>query len=374
MKPNNGFYLRNAAAALLAVLLLAAPAAARRRSLNFRLGWRHRKSTATVRADGLETEKEKKNEPVRLMRGRWTAAARESIDALIAAKGKTSKSYDETRPPVAILPWSDAAVAGDPAELVFLKLITDAAFKFDDSWWEIIPPGYGRQPARAAYDRFVNLPRSVWESQPAYDAWRKTMLTSYLKLCRGVGRKACRSYLARLWDGWREDEAEDYAKKVLDQELAEPATEETVRGEPGDPKPLRVRRGLRVIPEMRDLVSKLREAGFDVWVVDDAPQPVLAPSAESYGVDPSRVYGVQNSTDGPRLGSDVVLPVPTRGGKTEYVQATLGRPADLAVGRDRADLDLLSYGKGLRIVFDGDPALVREARRRDWVVQPSFAR
>ncbi len=360
-----------AAAAIAASLFLAGPAAARRRPLNFRLAWRHHKSTTTARPAEAEA---RKDAAVRLMRGRWTPAVRSAIDALIAAKGKTSPGYDENRPPVAVLPWSDAAVIGDPAELLFLRLITDARFRFDDAWWTIIPPGYGRQPARSAYDRFANLPRSVWATQPAYDEWRKTMLSSYLKLCRGVGRKACRSYLARLWSGWRADEAEEYARKTLAEEMATPATTELVAGQLGDPQPLRARRGLRVIPEMRDLVAKLRAAGFDVWVVDDVPQPVLAASAEVYGVDPSRVYGVQNSTDGPRLGPDVLLPVPTRGGKTEFVQSALGRPADLAVGRDRDDLDLLSYGRGLRVVFDGDPALVKDARRRGWLVQPSLAR
>ncbi len=32
--------------------------------------------------------------------------------------------------------------------------------------------------------------------------------------------------------------------------------------------------------------AKLLAAGFDVWVVDDLPQPVLTVSAADYGVDP----------------------------------------------------------------------------------------
>ena len=125
---------------------------------------------------------------------------------------------------------------------------------------------------------------------------------------------------------------------------------------------------------MRDLVSKLRASGFDVWVIDDVPQPVLAASTLDYGVDPSRAYGVQNSTDGARMGADVLKPVPTRGGKTEVVQSLLGRPADLVLGRDAADLDVLAYGDGLRIALDGDPELVKKAGERGWLVQHAFAR
>ncbi len=362
-------------------LLLCAPAAAKPRSLNWRLRKKLAVSTDTV--SGVEPSSgtvrsfdvpAPSTAPARLMGGRWTPETRAAIEKLIAERGRTSAGYDAKVPPVAVLPWSDAAVAGDPAELVFLRLVTEAKFKFSDPWWELVPIVYGRQPTRAAYDSFISLSTSVWTAQPGYHGWRKGMLSSYVDLCRGVGRKECRSYLARLWAGWRSDEAEDFAKETLTAEKRRAASSEAVPGEPGDPAPLHARRGLRVIPEMRDLASKLKGAGFDVWVVDDIPQSVLLASAKDYGVDPSRVYGVQSSTDGPRMGAEVLKPVPTRGGKAEIVQSALGRPADLVVGRDLADFDVLNYGDGVRVVFDLDPELVKKAKERGWLVQKAFAR
>jgi hypothetical protein len=52
----------------------------------------------------------------------------------------------------------------------------------------------------------------------------------------------------------------------------------------------------------------------------------------------------------------------------------LGRPADLVVGRDAADFDVLAYGVGLRVVLDADPDLVKKAAERGWLVQRAFAR
>ncbi|MBI3565503.1 MAG: hypothetical protein HY079_09940 [Elusimicrobia bacterium] len=364
-------------------LSLAAPAAAKPkpRSLNWRMRKKPVVSTATV--EGVEPSSgsvrsfevaASSDAPTRLMGGRWTPEVRAAIEKLIAERGSRAPGYDQKVPPVAVLPWSDAAVAGDPAELVFLRLVSDAKFKVSDAWWDIVPIVYGRQPTRAAYESFVSLSSAVWTSQPGYHGWRKGMLTSYVDLCRGVGRKECRSYLARLWAGWRFDEAEEFSKETLSAEKRRPGSSEAVPGEPGDKAPLHARRGLRVIPEMRDLSAKLRASGFDVWVIDDLPQPVLAASAADYGVDPSRVYGVQNSTDGARMGADVLKPVPTRGGKTEIVQNQLGRPADLVVGRDAADFDVLNYGDGLRVVLDLDPELVKKAKERGWLVQRAFAR
>lgn len=366
---------RKSLAVLLLSVFAAAPAAARRRTLNWRMRPKPAASTATVAsAAEAEVSTTPARVPLKLMRGRWSPATREAIDALIAERGRGAPGYDPKSPPVAVLPWSDSSVSGDPAELVFLSLVSESKFKVDDDWWDIVPIAYGRQPTRAAYEEMVTLSSTVWTSQPSYHAWRKGMLDGYVSMCRGVGRRECRSYLARLWSGWRQDDAQDYAKTVLDAEMRRVSRVEMIPGEPGDRHPLRARRGLRVVPEMRDLVAKLREAGFDVWVIDDVPQPVLAASAEDYGVDPSRIYGVRNSTAGVRMGDGVTVPVPTRGGKTAVLQSSLGRPAALVVGRDSADFDLLSYGDGVRVVFDSDPGLVEKARERGWLVQKSFVR
>ena len=354
-------------------LLLALPALAKKpRSLNYRL----RSKPAAVETEAGESTATAKVESrtATLPPGRWKMEVRAALEKLIAERGRKSPGYDAKRPPVAVMPWSDAAVSGDPAELVFLRLVTDVRFQFNDSFWEIIPIAYGRQPARAAYDQFVQLSSSVWKSDPTYDAYRKKMLSSYLELCKGVGRKECRSYLSRLGAGWRDDDAYDFSRRTLEREKNSDVTQEVVRGEPEDRAPLSLRRGLRLIAEMRDLSAKLRDEGFDVWVIDDVPQPVLAASAVDYHLDPSRVYGVHNSTDGPRMGAGILKPVPTRGGKAEALQSLLGRPADLVFGRDTADFELLSHGDGLRIVFDRDEELVRRAAERGWLVQPSFAR
>lgn len=310
----------------------------------------------------------------RLMSGRWKPEVRAAIDGFIAERGKLAPGYDAARPPVAVLPWSDALVAGDPAELVFLSLATKVDFRFDDEWWEIIPIGHGRQPSRAAYNNFISFSSAVWSSQPDYHTYRKAVLGSYLGLCREIGRKECRQYLMRVWAGWLENDAVEYARAALAVEKGRPSGIELVRSEPGDQEPLRVRRGLRLIPEMRDLALKLLEAGVDVWIVDDVPQPALLASAADYGVHPSRVAGILAAPDAARYSAAILKPVPTRTGKAEIVKASVGRAPDFALGRDSADLDLLSYGSGLRVILSGDKELEAKAKEKGWLIQPSLAR
>ncbi|MDX6768262.1 MAG: hypothetical protein SF051_01910 [Elusimicrobiota bacterium] len=354
---------------LLAVISILAVDAAAKPPKNFR------RRPKPAPADAVETSTAPaKAAPARLLAGRWTPEARAALEGFIAARGKGAPGYDAAKPPVAVLPWSDALVSGDPAELVFLRLVSRAELRFDDALWEIVPIAYGRQPARAAYEQFVRLSSVTWGAQPAYHQYRKALLGSYLDLCRGVGRKECRSYLARLWSGYKESDAEDYARAALAEEKSRPAAVELVAAEEGDPAPLKIRRGMRLLPHMRDLVAKLRAAGVDVWVVDDVPQQTLLAAAADYGVDPSRVAGIANAPDGARLSAAVLKPIPLRGGKAEVVRKAVGRAADLVIGRDAADLELLSDGEGVRIALTGDPALEKAAAERGWVVQPSLAR
>lgn len=326
-----------------------------------------RSETSTAPVRGLMARA-----PLRVAAGRWTPEVRAALDRFLAERGEGAPGYNPARPPVAVLPWSDAMVVGDPAELVFLCLTTKADFRFNDRWWEIIPVAYGRRPARVAYEHFIQLSSSVWQAQPEYHNYRKAILASYIELCRGVGRRECRQYLMRLWAGWNEKEAVDYSRQAIEEEKTRPAALELVRAEEGDAAPLRVRRGLRHIAEMRDLAIKLRAAGVDVWVVDDLPQPVLTAAAADYGIDPSRVVGVRATVVGAFLTASVRKPVPTRGGKTEIVQSALGRSADLVIGRDAADIDLLAYGNGLRVALSGDPEFEALARRKGWLIQPSM--
>ena len=356
-------------AGLFALLVLAAVPAAARRPKNFRLMW---KKNAVVAETSESTAAF--HGPRRVMPGRWTPEVRAALDAFLAERGVGAPGYDAGKPPVVILPWSDALVAGDPAELVFLRLTTRVDFHFTDEWWNIVPVASGRQPARAAYDHFISLSSAVWQSQPDYHRYRKTILASYLGLCREIGRRECRQYLMRVWAGWKEYEAVEYAAQDLSEEKSRPAGVELVSAEPGDASPLRVRRGLRLIPEMRDLAQKLRAAGMDVWIVDDVPQPVLTAAAADFGIDPSRIVGIRAGADGARYSAAILKPSPIRGGKAEIVKASLGRAPDLVLGRDAADVELLSYGDGLRVVLSGDKALEAKAKEKGWLIQPSLAR
>jgi hypothetical protein len=309
----------------------------------------------------------------RLALGRWKPEVKLAVEVFAADNGKTSSSYDPEHPPVAVLPWEDAAVVGDLGELVFQRLVERAEFKFDDAWWGIVPLAYGRQRIRAAHEQFFGLSRTIWDAQPTYHQYWKGMLESYQQTCRKVDRKDCRIYLARLLKGFERDELIDYAKAVASDERQRPVAIERVPEAEGDDKPANIRRGLRELPEMKDLARLLLAAGFDVWIVDLESQQILDAQAPAYGIDRSRIVGIPQALFRSRITSKIEEPVPTRGGKIDAMVSRLGRPPVFAVGAGYDDKDILDYTAGLRLVLDrGDKRMAEVARKRGWLVQPAF--
>jgi phosphoserine phosphatase len=309
----------------------------------------------------------------RLAPGSWKGSVKLALERFAADLGRDSERYDPEQPPVAVLAWDDAAVAGDLGELVFQRLVRKVEFKFDDDWWSLVPLAYGRQRIRAAHEQFYGLPQAAWPSQPTYQQFQKFMLESYRDSCRKVSRKDCRMYLARLLKGFAREEIAEYARSVIEEEAQRAFEPERVGQSPEDQDPVTVRRGLREIPEMKDLCRLLLAAGFDVWVVDAEPSVLLSTSAPAYGVAASRVLGIKQTLFRGALTGKIEEPVPFGSGKVDALLGAVGRPPALVVASSYDDRELLRYGSGLRLILDrGDPLLREEARKRGWLVQPPF--
>lgn len=353
-----------------AVLLFAGaslPLAQAKRSKNPRR--RRRPPAHAVRPPALPEGPAKE----RLAAGRWDPRVKAALEDLVFEKGKINAGYDPLQPPVAVFAWDDAAIVNDSSEAVFTRLVERVDFKFEDGFWQNVPLAYGRQRLRAYYEQFSGEPQSVWLRQSAYQEYRKSFLRNYEDMCHRLGRKECRSWLSKLCWGFKEDELREYAQAVVRDELGRPLETESVRLSADDRAPATIRRGLRAIPEIRDLFRLLIGAGFDVWVIADGNQWATETMAKEYGVDPSRVAGIRVVLEKGKLGSEVAEPVPFRAGKVDAIASFIGRPPALAVGADPWDAEMLGYGDGLRVLLDkGDAALKAIAGENGWLIQPAF--
>jgi hypothetical protein len=105
-------------------------------------------------------------------------------------------------------------------------------------------------------------------------------------------------------------------------------------------------------------------------MLSSAIQPAAEAFASLYGVKPDRVIGTRVHTVNGKLTARVLDPVPSGVGRVEAAIHFIGDPPVLAVGGE-GDEELLSYGRGLRIVVVPGTGVKADGwRAKGWLVQP----
>ncbi|MBI5884134.1 MAG: hypothetical protein HZB91_13650 [Elusimicrobia bacterium] len=323
-----------------------------------------------------------KGPPPLLAPGRWDPAVRAHIDEFIRSQGKDAPEYDPNNPPVAVFSLNDVLIENDLGEAVFQRMVLSSQtvvpafdFKLEEDFWPILPAAFGRHRLYSDYQSLLTIPVSVWPEQPGYRRMRKGFVKMYRDFCSQRGRKECRGLLARMFKGFTEDEAVSYAKDVVNDELKQPLGLAFLEDRGSDPFPERIRTGLRLVPEMKDLLIVLDNEGFDVWVVSEDSQIAVRQLVKHFGLPPERGLGIKVAVSSATflLSDEVEHPFPFRSGKVEAVMTAAGKSPVFVVARDAEDTALLSFGEGLRLLVDGgDETLRRVGVDRGWVIQPAF--
>lgn len=362
------------AALLAALCLLAAdavyvpgPAAAAERP-------RRRKSHRWQKEKGRKPPSKRGVKPKfrRLVPGRWRVPVADALERVLGENGVGIEGYDVGDPPVAVLRFDDVSITNHVGEALFYRLVTDAKFKFSRKFWELVPIQFGRQRIRAGYSGFKDLPRKVWEQDAYYRLYRKTFFAGYRDFCREFGKTRCRRWLVRLLVDFDEMELRRFARDVIREELKHPVVVETIEEFPEDPRPVKVRRGLRYIPEMKDLYKNLRDRGIDVWILSSSSFWAAEDMAREYGVDTTRVLGMRTKIRNGVMTTEVLRPVPSGPGSAEAVSLFIGRSPKLIVG-DSNDADLLRYGRGVRLQFLEPGRGPDGLGRKNLLFQPRFS-
>ena len=311
--------------------------------------------------------------PRRLAPGRWRPEVADALERLLEQLGKDSTGYSAFDPPAAVLTLDDAALSGSPGEALFTRLTADAAFSFSPDFWKQVPPHHGGPAARAGWLSFKDQPSAVWPRDPHYLMYRKAFHGALAALSRESERTAAR-WLAALLTGLKEADLQRMVRQVTADALRRPLTAEEVGDSPEDPAPASARAGLRTVPEMTDLVEKLLERGFDVWLVSRSNQYSALEAGRLFGVHPSRVLGVRQKVSDEVVGTETLSPLPVGTGAAEALTLFLGRSPMLEVGTP-GDAPMLDYddGAGLRVVLCDPAAPPQDAARKGWLVQPPFS-
>jgi HAD superfamily phosphoserine phosphatase-like hydrolase len=122
----------------------------------------------------------------------------------------------------------------------------------------------------------------------------------------------------------------------------------------------------RIFPEMRELVSRLRQLGCDVWAVSSTNEWVIRAGMKHCGIPENRILAAAVEIEN-GIVTDRLLRVPTGAGKPAAIRDVIRKDPDAAFGNSRWDTEMLAIARHAFAV-NPNPDLEKTARERGWTV------
>lgn len=120
----------------------------------------------------------------------------------------------------------------------------------------------------------------------------------------------------------------------------------------------------RIFPEMHELVSRLQQAGCEIWAVSSTNEWVVRAGVQRFGIPPQRVLAacvhMENGCATGRLRD-----IPTDEGKARSITATIPNHIDAALGNSIHDREMLALARH-PFAVNPTPELQDVAKIKGW--------
>lgn len=270
------------------------------------------------------------------------------------------------RPPVAVFDCDGTLIHGDIGEAMFFRQLEQFLFRTSpaDVWMD-------HPRRREIHGLFTILSQMSPPTRTMSEEYLlfADFLTSwyYDQLAEKKTDKACAD-IVKLFAGYSEAEVREIAWFTFDDEITSAPTERFIGHRPY-PK------GIRFIRETVDLITAVRDHGFDVWIVTGSNKWSVEPVAHQVGIPADRVIGIElESVDG-YLSSRPKHPVPVRANKVRALKKLDTRIPLLVASDSLHDIPLWQYSSGVRVFVNTqgvDPeaffATAKIRRDESWII------
>jgi HAD superfamily phosphoserine phosphatase-like hydrolase len=119
-----------------------------------------------------------------------------------------------------------------------------------------------------------------------------------------------------------------------------------------------------IFPEMRELVSRMQEAGCEVWAVSSSNEWVIRAGMKHFGIPENRILaGKVELSDG--IITNRLVRVPSGPGKPKALRETAKKQVDVAFGNSRWDTEMLTMATHA-FAINPNPDLEAVARQHGW--------
>ncbi|MDR1291584.1 MAG: hypothetical protein LBK06_10320, partial [Planctomycetaceae bacterium] len=231
----------------------------------------------------------------------WDAFNHAQIEKLIKEYGNQNRNYDKTKPPYAVFDWDNTCIFLDIEEATFAYMLQFIAFKATPELLDkAIRNGVGSGNFTPEFHNLDGKPihidliaADIIESytflynnfgglkggrsfdairrSPHYLAFASKMRFLYDAIDATFGHDVSYPWLTYIFAGMTEGDVKNVVQKAVEWQLKEPienvvwTTPAELSGKAGRVS-VTWKNGLRLVPEMQELLATLRKNGIDVWI------------------------------------------------------------------------------------------------------------
>ncbi|OGS12471.1 MAG: hypothetical protein A2234_05660 [Elusimicrobia bacterium RIFOXYA2_FULL_58_8] len=133
----------------------------------------------------------------------------------------------------------------------------------------------------------------------------------------------------------------------------------------------------KIFQPMRLLIDRLKENGFEIWVVSASPEALYQQFlSRALQIPITNIIGVKSIVSQGVTTDEIVVPVPQDKGKKEAIETFIQETPLLAAGNSRGDREMIETSRGLRIMVNPDEHLetgetesvAEYAKKNNWLV------
>ncbi|MBW7858242.1 MAG: haloacid dehalogenase-like hydrolase [Leptonema sp. (in: Bacteria)] len=196
--------------------------------------------------------------------------------------------------------------------------------------------------------------------------WADSLIDVYELIRNQHGNEAAYRWSSIFFAGLTESEIGDLSIQVFERELSQDINSIVLPS--GRELPI----GLRIRPQMKELVADLLNRGWQVFIVTASPQIPISVLSHYWGLSSTQVIGMNLKTNGNGLlTSKIIEPYPCAKGKVTALRQITDAPLLLAAGDSVMDLQLLEEAKNALVLDRGSVTLRNKAQEKGWIIETS---
>jgi len=122
----------------------------------------------------------------------------------------------------------------------------------------------------------------------------------------------------------------------------------------------------QIFPEMKELVSRLQQAGCDVWAVSSTNEWVIREAMPHVCIPQEKALAAAVAIENGVI-TNRLTRLPSGPGKPKAILEEIGKEPDVAFGNSRWDIEMLSLAH-VAVAVSPNPDLERLAKEKTWTI------